>query len=89
MLHNFFFITVHPSRMPGSTKVKLHDNGPGRRWNETTASVLTLSWNPDLLSTDPQAHVDINFVGFIENTKTYQVKITFLVFQSKYKRYNL
>eukprot|EP00105_Crassostrea_gigas_P014706 XP_011431480.1 PREDICTED: sushi domain-containing protein 2 isoform X1 [Crassostrea gigas] len=65
-------LIVHPSRMPGSTKVKLHDNGPGRRWNETTASVLTLSWNPDLLSTDPQAHVDINFVGFIENTKTYQ-----------------
>lgn len=76
MLHNYVLITVHPSRMPGSTKVKLHDNGPGRRWNETTASVLTLSWNPDLLSTDPQAQVDINFVGFIENTKTYQVQIT-------------
>ncbi|XP_022320895.2 sushi domain-containing protein 2-like isoform X1 [Crassostrea virginica] len=73
---NFYYDTtmliVHPSRMPGNTKVSLHDNGPGRRWNETFASVLTLSWDPDLLSGDPQATVDINFVGYIENIRTFQ-----------------
>ena len=63
--------------MPGNTKVSLHDNGPGRRWNETFASVLTLSWDPDLLSEDPQATVDINFVGYIENTRTFQVQIIY------------
>ena len=63
--------------MPGNTKVSLHDNGPGRRWNETFASVLTLSWDPDLLSGDPQATVDINFVGYIENIRTFQVQVQF------------
>ncbi|XP_056013014.1 sushi domain-containing protein 2-like isoform X2 [Ostrea edulis] len=63
---------VHPSRMPKDTKISLHDNGSGRRWNETSAKALMLSWDPNLLSTDPNAIVDINFVGFIENEKTYK-----------------
>ncbi|XP_061189248.1 sushi domain-containing protein 2-like [Saccostrea echinata] len=73
---NFYYDTditiVHPSRMPKETKVKLHDNGPGQRWNETYATTLALSWDPNLLSTDPNAIVDINFVGFIENKITFQ-----------------
>lgn len=59
--------------MPKDTKISLHDNGSGRRWNETSAKALMLSWDPNLLSTDPNAIVDINFVGFIENEKTYKV----------------
>lgn len=53
-------VIVHPTLT--SRFVKLEGSG----WGGTTARELTVRWNAALISTHPDAHIDILLVGYSE-----------------------
>lgn len=60
-------VIVHPTLT--SRCVKLEGSG----WGGTTARELTVRWNAALISTHPDAHIDILLVGYSEKVIKYFV----------------
>lgn len=58
-------VIVHPTLT--SRFVKLEGSG----WGGTTARELTVRWNAALISTHPDAHIDILLVGYSEKVIKY------------------
>lgn len=61
----FQYFIVHPTLT--SRFVKLEGSG----WGGTTARELTVRWETALISTHPDAHVDILLVGYSERVIKY------------------